>query len=150
MHKLFYVSGFLYHPSTEQILLRQGISEKSSVLTWHMIGGVAVKDEEPVDTFARVIHDLIDVKLDAKRVFPVYDYFHNTHNTMHYVFYAEVKKLIVLPSGDTRALSWVTFKQTTKLPFDSQTKQDVIIAERVIKAQARTDAPPEPEVFHRR
>ena len=41
-----------------------------------------------------------------------------------------------------RGLAWVTFKQTTKLPFDAQTRQDVIIAERVIKAQARSDAPP--------
>lgn len=150
MHKLFYVSGFLYNPPTEQILLRQITSEKTATPTWSMVGGVALKDEEPIDTFQRVIHELIDVKLDPKRVFAVYDYFHNTHNTMHYVFYAEVKKLISIPDGDTRGLSWVTFKQTTKLPFDSQTKQDVIIAERVIKAQARSDAPPEPEVFHRR
>jgi hypothetical protein len=69
---------------------------------------------------------------------------------MHYVFYAEVKKLIDIKPDDKRGLSWVTFKQTRKMPFDSQTKQDIIIAERVIKAQARTDAPPEPEVFHRR
>lgn len=150
MHKLFYASGFLYHTPTEQILLRQVSTDKAPSPTWHMVGGIASKEEESIDTFKRYIHDLIDVKLDAKRVFAVYDYFHNTHNTMHYVFYAEVKKLIAIPADDKRGLSWVTFKQTTKLPFDAQTKQDVIIAERVIKAQARSDAPPEPEVIHHR
>lgn len=150
MHKHFYASGFLYHPQTEQILLQQVSASKTPVPLWYMIGGVALKNEEPLDTFLRCMHALITVKLDAKRVFPVYDYFHNSHNSMHYVFYAEIKKLIPLEQADKRGLSWLTFKQTTKLPFDAQSKQDVIIAERVIKAQARTDAPPEPEIFHRR
>ena len=150
MHKLFYASGFLYHPSTEQILLQQTSTEKIPSPTWHMIGGIVQKDEDPIKAFERVIHTLIDVKLNVKRIFPVYDYFHNTHNTMHYVFYAEVKKLITISADDKRGVSWVTFKQTTKLPFDAQTKQDVIIAERVIKAQARSDAPPVPEVIHHR
>lgn len=150
MHKLFYASGFLYHSPTEQILLRQMTSLKAPSPTWHMVGGIALKDEEPLKTFERCIHDLIDVKLNSKRIFPVYDYFHNLHSTMHYVFYAEVKKLFAIAHDDKRGLAWVTFKQTTKLPFDAQTRQDVIIAERVIKAQARSDAPPEPEVIHRR
>lgn len=150
MHKLYYASGFLYHPSTEQILLRQVTTEKAPSPTWHMVGGIALKNEAPLETFQRCIHDLIDVKLNAKRIFPIYDYFHNAHNTMHYVFYAEVKKLITFASDDKRGLTWVTFKQTTKLPFDTQTKQDVIIAERVIKAQARSDAPAEPEIIHHR
>lgn len=150
MHKPFYASGFLYHPPTEQILLRHVTTDKAPSPTWCMVSGIALKNEEPLETFKRCVHKLIAVSLDPKRIFPVYDYFHNTYNTMNYVFYAEVKKLIDFSVDDKRGLSWVTFKQTMKLPFDTQSKQDVIIAERVIKAQARSDAPPEPEIFHRR
>ena len=66
------------------------------------------------------------------------------------MYFTRRSKIIALAHDDKRGLAWVTFKQTTKLPFDAQTRQDVIIAERVIKAQARSDAPPEPEVIHHR
>lgn len=74
----------------------------------------------------------------AKHLFPVYDYFYNALNKVHFVFYAEVEKLHSFPLLNADSFSWFTFKQTTKLDFSIQTKQDIIISERVIKAQARS------------
>ncbi len=101
-----------------------------------MFGDANTKTEEAVLTFQRVIFNTLHVKLPIKSIFPVYDYFHTLHNKTHYIFYAEVPKMQKYTSKkDT--VSWFTFKQITKLPFTKQTKQDIVVAHRVIDAQER-------------
>ncbi len=87
------------------------------------------------------MQERVHIRLVAKHLFPVYDYFYNALNKIHYVFYAEVQKLYTFPSLHTDVFSWFTFKQTTKLAFNDQAKQDIIVSERVIKAHARSIEP---------
>lgn len=136
MHNNFYASGFLFHLRTQQILLHQPNIDKNSSSAWNMLGGEG-KGEDVCKAFQEIILKLLDVKLPTKNIFPVYDYFYNKVNKNHHIFYAEVKKLHSFPESRKGAFSWFTFKQATKLSFDSQTKQDIMVAERVIKAQAR-------------
>jgi len=141
VHKAFYASGFLYHQDSQQILLHQSDSKNKSSDLWGMIGGASRQGETVQKTFQRIIHEWLNIKLDPNKIFPVYDYFHKTLHKTHHVFYAEIGKHHSLPKFSKNTLSWFTFKQTTKLPFSLETKQDVIVSQRVIMAQERTDNP---------
>ena len=139
MHKPFYTSGFLYHVASQQILLHQSNLPNNPLSVWDIFGGTSRVGEDAQTAFQRIMYERMNIRLGAKCLFPVYDYDFNTHNIVHYVLYAEVKRLYTFPSFNTGMLSWFTFKQTAKLSFSNQTKQDVIVSERVIRAQARDD-----------
>ena len=106
-----------------------------------MFGGVSHEGEDAQSAFQRIIKEQINLTLETKRLFPVYDYFYNALNKVNFVFYAEVQKLHTFPQLPSDVFTWFTFKQTTKLAFSVQAKQDIIISERVIKAQARSLEP---------
>ncbi|MBI4080382.1 MAG: NUDIX domain-containing protein [Candidatus Levybacteria bacterium] len=138
MHKAFYASGFLYRPQTQQILLQQLTKDTPNTSPiWSLIGGESQKEEQAERTFQKIIAKLLKVKLDVKSITAVYDYFHNEHKKIHFVLYGEVgeRQPIRIPKGAT--FSWFTFQQTLKLPFSDQTKQDIIVAQRVINAKIR-------------
>lgn len=104
-----------------------------------MLGGESKIGEEARMTFQRIVNKLLNIKLKPKNIYPVYDYFHSTRNKLHYVFYAEVLNTKNFNNFKKGCLSWFTFNETLKLPFASQTKQDIIVGERVISAKWRED-----------
>lgn len=141
MIKTFYVSGFLYHPTSEQIVLQQENILNNPLSLWKMFGDFNRDGENPQSTFQRIILEELHIKLPLLNVLPVYEHDYNKRKTMHYVFYAEVKKLHTFPVSDTKTYSWFTFRQTTKMHFTDQSKQDIIISERVIDALERSKNP---------
>lgn len=152
MHKSFYASGFLYHLRTQQILLHQPNLNNNSLSLWTMLGGAGREGEEAQEVFKRIIYQLLNLRLDEKCIYPVYDYFYGAMEITHYVFYAKVNKIYDFSLLDKGTLSWFTFKQTTKLPFSEQTKQNIIVSQRVIQAQARSSEPgiiPTPRVIYK-
>ena len=136
MQSLFYVSGFLYSLKTNQILLLQSYQEGKDCLC-SILGGDSIDEEESVAAFQRIINKSLDINLKAKDIYPVYDYFHKTRNKLNYVFYAEVKSTKKFNDLERGRPSWLTFSETLKLSFTPQTKQDVIVGERVINAKLR-------------
>ena len=151
VHKSFYASGFLYHLRTQQILLHQPNLNNNSPSIWTMPRGAGIGEEDPQKSFQRIIYQLLGLDLSEKYIHPVYDYFNNTLNTIHYVFYAKVKTMKNLSLPDNGTLSWFSFKQITKLPFSEQAKQDIIVSQRVIQAQARSDSGiiPAPRIIYK-
>lgn len=135
----FYASGFLYSPKTHQILLLQSTQENDASSLWSIIGGESKGGEEAQVTFQRIIFKMLHINLKVKNIYPIYDYFHNVKNKINYVFYAEVEKAKVFDDSKKGILSWVSFHETLKLPFTSQTKQDIVVGERVINAKWRQD-----------
>lgn len=133
-----YASGFLYSLKTHQILLIQSEQKKDSSVWWSLLGGEGKEGEEAQVTFQRAVSKFLNINLRPKDIYPVYDYFHNTRNKPNFVFYAEVgnTKKFSHPKGN---LSWFTFSETLKLQVTSQTKQDIIVGERVINAKWRDD-----------
>ncbi len=105
-----------------------------------MPGGAGIGEEDPQKSFKRIIHQLLSLELNEKQIFPVYDYFDNAISSLHYVFYAKVKSMKNISLPDNGTLSWFSFKQVSKLPFSEQAKQDIIVSQRVIQAQARSDS----------
>ena len=131
----FYTSGFLYNLKTRQILLLK--SPKGDTYLWSMLGGDSKLGEEALAAFQRIIKSSLKINLKSKDVYPVYDYFHNTRNKLNYVFYAEVKVNKKFNGSKNGNFSWFTFKESLKLPCTTQTKQDVVVGERVINAKLR-------------
>lgn len=137
MQTLFYTSGFFYNLKNHQIFLLES-KQKDNESVWSMFGGESAKGEEAADAFQRIVKKLLNINLEEKNVCPVYDYFHNTRNKLHYVFYVEV--------GNSRNFkdlkkitAWFTFSDALKLTITSQTKQDIVVGERVINAKWRDD-----------
>lgn len=119
--------------------MHQSQEKQSQSITWSLLGAEGTT-EEPHKTFQKVVKHLTKVKLETDKIFPVYDYFHTLLKATHYVFYAEITDMKKVRPSRGSAFSWFTFKQILKLPFNEQTRQDIIVAERVIKAQARNEA----------
>lgn len=104
-----------------------------------MFGGPSSRKKDPAAAFQQIIYNKLKLKLEKECIYPIYDYFHDVLHKTHYVYYAKVKKMQDYTFGkDT--LSWFTFKQTLKLSFTQQTKQDIIVAQRVIEAAQRITA----------
>lgn len=138
MHKSYYASGFLYSPKTHRILLLSSEQKDDLTSLWSTIGGESKEGEEAQTTFQRIIYKLLNLNLKVNHIYPIYDYFHNTRNKVNYVFYAEVGKPSTF-NASRGLLSWFTFHETLKLSFTSQTKQDIVVGERVINAKWRDD-----------
>src|SRR5579862_6010045 len=90
MHKDFYASGFLFHSTTQQILLQQHTSLSVSS-PWQLFGGTYLESEGPETIFKSVILKLLDIKIDI--VHPIYSYLNENIDKNHSVLYAKVRKL---------------------------------------------------------
>ncbi len=134
MHKVFYASGFLYHSPTQQILLHQQRQAKNTSTFWQMFGEVRYKEEPIEAVFQEILYTFLKVKIPLKDIYLVYDYFHSTLHKTHYVFFAKVTEMPRLRLLQKDTISWFTFKQTLKLSVPEQTKQDLVVAQRVINA----------------
>lgn len=139
MQTSFYASGFLYSLKTHQILLLDSKQKEDVNSLWSTIGGDGVGEEGAQVTFQRIINKLLKIELKAKDIFPIYDYFHNTRNKLNYVFYAEIRNSKKFDKSKKGNYSWFTFSEISKLPFTTQTKQDIVVGERVINAKWRDD-----------
>lgn len=138
--KFYRVSGFLYHEQTQQILLHQPDLSQGAVSDWLMLSGEDDK-KEPVVFFQKLLNKLLSETFDLKNIYPVYNYFHTTFRQTHHIYYAPVARLKNYSSRLGGTLAWFTLKQISKLPISPQTKHDIIVAQRVIQAQAREDEP---------
>ena len=136
MHKKFYASGFLYHSPSDKILLqRQNSTDLNS--PWSLLGSISLGLETSSENFQRNAHNILHVDLQAKSTYPIYDYDNSGKN---YVSYAQVKNLVAfLPVGET-VFAWFSAKEILKLTLSAQTKQDIIVGQRVIEASDRQKA----------
>ncbi len=135
----FYASGFLYNLKTQQLLLLQSSPRDYAVSSWSMLRGESQDGEDAQTTFQRIVHELLNVNLKIKNIYPIYDYFHETLDKVNFVFYAEVGRTLNFDPLKESVFSWVTFGQTLKLLFSTRTKQDIVVGERVIHLKERVE-----------
>lgn len=138
MQTSFYASGFLYSLKTHQILLLESKQEENIPSLWSTMGGESIDGEEAQATFQRIVSKLLNINLKPKNIYPIYDYFSDTRNKPNFVFYGEVGSIKKF-NGLKMGLSWFSFSEVVKLPFTSQTKQDLVVGQRVIDAKWRDD-----------
>lgn len=142
MQAPFYASGFLYNPKTHQILLLKYQQENSTDFLWSTFGGESHEGEEAQSAFQRVVNELLNLDLQAKDIYPIYDYFHDAWDKLNYVFYAEVKTPREFDFFGGDSFSWIAFNGISKLLFTDHSKQDVIVGERVVNAKWRDENEP--------
>jgi len=137
MHKDSYASGFLYHPSTRQILLQQQKQTRDTTPLWSLFGGIGKSSDNAQITFQRLIQKLLHIKLKLNTIEPVYVYFYKDTDKNYSIVYAEIAKTKNFSSKRGIKFSWFTFKQILKLQLDEQTRHDIIVGQRVIDAKER-------------
>lgn len=137
MHKDFYASGFLFHLSTQQILLQQFNLGSQNVPTWSLFNGIYLREETPVSAFQRIINSQLHIKIKASSIFPVYAYLQQDIHVNNAIFYAEVSNIETFASTKKATFAWFPFKQIAKLALSLQTRQDIIVGQRVINAHIR-------------
>jgi ADP-ribose pyrophosphatase YjhB (NUDIX family) len=135
--KPFYTSGFLYNIKNHQILLVSTEQPEGKPTSWSMLGGEGKEDEEPKTAFKRVVKEVLNLDLKDKDIFPIYDYFHSGRAKDNHVFYAEVKTSPKFKPLKDGLPTWVSFLETLKFLFSTQTKQDVVVGQRVINLKWR-------------
>lgn len=135
----FYVSGFLYNPKTHQILLLKVQKEGSEDFLWSTLGGESNGQEEAPATFQRVINKLLGLDLKTKDIYPIYDYSYDKKDKINYVFYAQIKNPKQFKQPKEGVFAWVAFSEISKLFFTPNSKQDIIVGERVINAKYREE-----------
>lgn len=138
----FSASGFLYSLKHNKILLLQSEPEEDKPCLYSMLGGEGIEGEEAQVSFQRIVNKLLNLNLKPKDIHPVYDYCPNTSNKPNFVFYADIKNPKKVSGLKEGTFSWLKFSETIKLKFNTQTKQDMIIGERVINAKLRDLLPP--------
>lgn len=136
MHKNIYASGFLYNPSTQQILLQKQQNSINSFV-WLLIGGEGKAEEKPEKIFQKTVRKLLKINLALKDIDEVYSYFHKEFNKNHFILYTKIKKVKKISSKNGLMFEWFTIKQTLKLPMSPQTKHDIIVGQRVMDAKVR-------------
>lgn len=126
-----YISGFLYHPGSNQILLQRenSLDEKS---LWSLLGGQ--------ENFQRLVDSLLNLNLPLKAIHPVYEYFDKGLHKNHQISYAVVKKLKDFPPKKKTVFAWFPMKKIIKQNLSDQTKQDLIVSQRVIDSAIRKKA----------
>lgn len=139
MHKLFYASGFIFHPLSQQILLQQRQRKDNEPHhQWLVFSGKSKAGEDPKKTFQRLIEEQLGIKLTAKNIFPVYDYFNEELGADQFVHYAQIGTIPrKIRAKEDTLLSWFAFRQIPKLSLPLQTRQDIIVSQRVINAANR-------------
>lgn len=134
-----YSSGFLYNQRTHRILLLSDNAKMDVPACWSTIGGDNKEGEDAQIAFQRIISKMLKIELKSKDIYPIYDYFHDSTNKFNNVFYAEIRNTKILDNYKKGTLSWFSFAETVKLLLNSQSKQDIMVGERVINAKWRDD-----------
>lgn len=136
MHKDFYASGFIYHQKTQQILLQQ-VNSDDETPVWSLLSEKGAINKAGEEIFKDLSYKQLKLKLNIKHIHLIYTYFSQETNKNHNIYYAEVTKLHKIPSSKKITFSWFTFKQIGKLNLLKQTKQDIVIGQRVIQSAVR-------------
>src|SRR5260221_3336272 len=91
MLKGLYVSGFLYHEPTNQILLQQILTPTPA---WSLFESEEVADDaSPATTFAHLIQETLQLTLVIKKIQEVYTYLNEDVNKNYSITYAPVASL---------------------------------------------------------
>lgn len=134
MHKGFYASGFLYNPTSQEILLQQHTSP-SVISGWSLFENVYDEKESAENIFTKTIHHILRIQLDC--VYPVYSYTDETSGKNQDVFYAICDNATSFAQKKDHIFQWFSFKEIAKLQLPEQMRHDILVGQRVIEAAGR-------------
>ncbi len=139
MSKTFLISGFLYHPETQQILLQRESSETSDS-SWSLLSCKAPSAKESKQSFKHTLMQVLNLDISESNIHQVYNYDESEEGNNNAVAYAVVEELTEYPTNKGNEFGWFTQKEISKLKLPFQTKQDITVGQRVIDSSIRRDA----------
>ena len=133
VHNANYASGFLYHPSTEKILL-QLTPENRDASLWSLFSDRQTVEDQ-ADFFQKIIFDQLRILLQLTAIVPIYDYMRPARRETHFIYYAEVEHddMKLRPKRGC-TVRWFTQKEIMKLSLPPQVRHDIMIGTRVIRS----------------
>ena len=131
MNKPFYASGFLYHAHSGQILLQQFGTDNNTKLA--LFSGVSHNGESPLIVFQRCVEKALGTIIPASSIRPVYDYIHAQQGEQ-FVFYVDVTGVEPKEYKSKNKTEWFSIEKIEKYPMSEQTRHDIMIGGRVIRA----------------
>lgn len=90
--------------------------------------------------FQKCIEEAVGYSINASSVRPIYDYVHEKFGA-HYIFYVEVTEVIPKKLANREQTKWIPLSKITKHNMSEQTRHDIIVGERVIRASMEQAAP---------
>jgi hypothetical protein len=138
MHKPFYASGFLYHSSSQQILLQQLNNDTDAKLV--MFSEKSSNGTDPQKVFQKCIEKILGITISPSSIHPVYDYVHDKLGE-HFIFYVELKDATPKNFSSKNKTEWFSLSKLSKFKMSEQTRHDIIVGERVIRAIMEAAAP---------
>lgn len=139
MNKAICVRGFLYHPATNQVLLRQKSAsaktpQELSPLCY-LIEEPCLKNDIPIFLFQKSLKSLLGINI--KNAIPVYTYYDEDEKKNVFVYYTIIKQKKNFPDKGNSSFVWSSLKQVTKLKLTKRIEHDLIIGQRVIDSAGR-------------
>jgi hypothetical protein len=131
VHKPFYASGFLYHSASQKILLQQPISESETKLV--MFREKSENGNDPVKVFQKCVENCLGISVPLEAIHPIYDYVHDKLGE-HFIFYVEVTDAEPKQYASKNKTQWLPLAKLSKQNISEQTRHDIIVGERVIRA----------------
>lgn len=91
--------------------------------------------------FKRCVEETLGLPVDASKIRPIYDYVHEKFGA-HYIFYIEVTEVIPKKLANKEQTKWISLSKLSKHNMSEQTRHDIIVGERVIRASMEQAAQP--------
>lgn len=132
MHKYYYASGFLYNSITEKILLQ--LTSTNGDPSYSFFSVKCMSTEDPLVAFQKNFAKTLSIIIPIASVIPVYEYISSTTNENYSILYADVSTIVDIDKKIENKAEWFTYKQITKLPIPKQVSHDIMIGQRVIRA----------------
>ena len=145
MHKPFYASGFLYHSASQQILLQQLTRDADP--EYVLFGSISKNGNDPQTVFKQCVERALGVKVAASSIHAVYDYIHE-HRGEQFIFYVEVTDNVPKTFSPKRKVSWLHLSKLGKSVMSEQTRHDIVVGERVIRALSEPAHTPGATTLH--
>ncbi len=146
MQRSFYVSGFLYHSPSHQILLQLLRDEDDLNFTLFQ-GKSSNRRIEPHILFQHCVEKSLGITIPLSSIHPVYDYIHKKFGEQ-YIFYAEMAESTSATRSFGDNIEWLLLSKLNKYVMSDQTRHDIIVGERVIRAIVESALPPSPYKLH--
>lgn len=131
VHKSFYASGFLYHAPSRQILLQQLNRGGNADIV--LFGGKSGNGHDPRAVFQHCIEKALGKTIAASSIHEVYDYIHDTRGEQ-FIFFIEVTGISPDTYPSNVNAGWFSLAKLSKYAMSEQTRHDIIVGERVIRA----------------
>lgn len=104
-----------------------------------MFEGQNKNGEKEVDTFQRIIYQIFGEKPSTASIHSIYDYTDNDSGVKRFILYTQVRNIKKYVSRKKEyKVSWFNFKEIGKLKLTEQTRQDIIVGQRVVLLAARS------------